>query len=64
MDPSGHRQVTDEEMEYLILIRDRIAEFVAMGCGTDVEALAFLDVVPIVVGGLNGYSSSHSLRYL
>jgi hypothetical protein len=51
MDPSGHRQVTDEELGYLYKIRDSLAELVAKGYGSDVEALAYLSDCVVVYTG-------------
>ncbi len=48
MDPSGLKEVTDEELGYLYKIRDSLAELVAKGYGSDVEALAYLSDCVVV----------------
>jgi len=51
MDPSGLREVTDEELGYLYKIRDSLSELVAAGYGSDVEALAYLSDCVVVYSG-------------
>ena len=51
MDPSGLREVTDEELGYLYKIRDSLSKLVAAGYGSDVEALAYLSDCVVVYTG-------------